>query len=76
MSRLSRLKSDWDSLAQRDALAAILTDQSKSDGKWDVSEFMATEMRRSKLFSGIWKSSECSQTGTVPFWTSGVALGG
>jgi ubiquinone/menaquinone biosynthesis C-methylase UbiE len=42
MSRLSRLKSDWDSLAQRDALAAILTDESKSGGKWDVTEFMAT----------------------------------
>src|ERR1700677_406639 len=42
MRRLSRLKNDWDSLAQRDALAAILTDESKSGGKWDVAEFMTT----------------------------------
>src|SRR6202051_2161263 len=42
MSKLSGLKSDWESLAQRDALAAILTDESKSGGKWDVTEFMAT----------------------------------
>lgn len=42
MNKLSGLKRDWESLAQRDALAAILTDESKSGGKWDVSEFMAT----------------------------------
>jgi ubiquinone/menaquinone biosynthesis C-methylase UbiE len=42
MSLLSGLKSDWESLARRDALAAILTDESKSGHKWDVTEFMAT----------------------------------
>jgi ubiquinone/menaquinone biosynthesis C-methylase UbiE len=42
MSKLSGLKRDWESLAQRDALAAILTDESKSGGKWDVTEFMST----------------------------------
>jgi 2-polyprenyl-3-methyl-5-hydroxy-6-metoxy-1,4-benzoquinol methylase len=42
MSKLSGLKSAWESLAQRDALAAILTDPSKSGGKWDLTEFMAT----------------------------------
>ena len=42
MSKLSHLKSDWESLAQKDALGAILTDESKSGGKWDVTEFMAT----------------------------------
>src|SRR6202012_2024892 len=42
MSQLSDLKRDWESLAQRDAMAAILTDESKSGGKWDVTEFMAT----------------------------------
>src|ERR1700748_2655980 len=42
VSQLSHLKSDWESLAQRDALGAILTDESKSGGKWDVTEFMAT----------------------------------
>ena len=35
MSKLSGLKRDWESLAQRDALSAILTDESKSGGKWD-----------------------------------------
>src|ERR1700688_1689904 len=42
MSKLSGLKSDCESLAQRDALAAILTDPSKSGRKWDLTEFMAT----------------------------------
>jgi SAM-dependent methyltransferase len=42
MSRLSDLKSDWESLAKRDALSAILTDESKSGGKWSIPEFMAT----------------------------------
>ena len=42
MGKLSGLKSAWESLAQRDALAAILTDPSKSGSKWDVTEFMAT----------------------------------
>jgi SAM-dependent methyltransferase len=42
MSKLSGLKRDWESLARRDALAAILTDETKSGGKWDVTQFMAT----------------------------------
>jgi ubiquinone/menaquinone biosynthesis C-methylase UbiE len=42
MSKLSSLKRDWEALAQRDALSAILTDESKSGGKWDVTQFMAT----------------------------------
>jgi ubiquinone/menaquinone biosynthesis C-methylase UbiE len=42
MSRLSGLQRDWESLAQRDALGAILTDESKAGGKWDVTQFMAT----------------------------------
>ena len=40
--RLERLKDDWESLAKRDALNAILTDDSKSEGRWDPAEFMAT----------------------------------
>jgi SAM-dependent methyltransferase len=39
---LEKLKNDWESLAERDALWAILTDGSKAGGKWDVAEFMAT----------------------------------
>jgi ubiquinone/menaquinone biosynthesis C-methylase UbiE len=42
MIRLDKIKYDWDSLADRDALWAILTDGSKAGGKWDVAEFMAT----------------------------------
>src|ERR1700730_7803740 len=42
MNKLSALKRDWESLAQRDALGAILTDESKAGGKWDVTQFMAT----------------------------------
>jgi SAM-dependent methyltransferase len=39
---LDKLKDDWESLAERDALWAILTDASKAGGRWDIAEFMAT----------------------------------
>jgi SAM-dependent methyltransferase len=39
---LNKLKNDWENLAERDALGAILTDASRVDGKWDIAEFMAT----------------------------------
>jgi len=39
---LERLRTDWDALAKRDALWAILTDESKADGGWDVAEFFST----------------------------------
>jgi SAM-dependent methyltransferase len=39
---LDKLKNDWESLAERDAFGAILTDASRSDGRWDTSEFMTT----------------------------------
>ncbi len=39
---LEKLKNDWESLAERDALGAILTDATKTGGKWDIAEFMAT----------------------------------
>jgi ubiquinone/menaquinone biosynthesis C-methylase UbiE len=42
MIRLDKIKYDWDSLAERDAFWAILTDGSKAGGKWDVAEFMTT----------------------------------
>jgi len=42
LMNLDKLKNDWESLAERDALGAILTDPSKVDGTWDVAEFMAT----------------------------------
>jgi ubiquinone/menaquinone biosynthesis C-methylase UbiE len=39
---LKKLKNDWEDLAERDALGAILTDASRADGMWDLAEFMAT----------------------------------
>ena len=39
---LERLRSDWNALARRDALWAILTDASKADGGWDIEEFLDT----------------------------------
>lgn len=42
MTSLDKLKNAWESLASRDALSAILTDDSKAGGKWDLAEFMAT----------------------------------
>ena len=42
MMDLETLKSNWESLAERDALFAILTDHRRVDGKWEIAEFMAT----------------------------------
>ena len=42
MMNLEQLRSDWDALAKRDALWAILTDDSKIGGGWDVAEFFET----------------------------------
>ena len=42
MSTLDNLKNAWEGLAGRDALSAILTDDSKTGGKWDIAEFLAT----------------------------------
>ena len=42
MSTLDNLKNAWEGLAGRDALSAILTDDSKTGGKWDLAEFLAT----------------------------------
>jgi SAM-dependent methyltransferase len=42
VSGLEKLRGTWESLAKRDALSAILTDDSKAGGKWDLAEFFAT----------------------------------
>jgi SAM-dependent methyltransferase len=42
MSNLASLRNDWESLAKEDALHAILTDETKVGGRWNVAEFMAT----------------------------------
>jgi len=42
VTNLAELKNDWEHLAERDALWAILTDSRKVGGKWEVAEFMAT----------------------------------
>jgi SAM-dependent methyltransferase len=42
MNALDQLKNDWESLAERDALHAILADATKNAGKWNLEEFMAT----------------------------------
>jgi ubiquinone/menaquinone biosynthesis C-methylase UbiE len=42
VTSLDKLKNAWEGLAGRDALSAILTDDSKAGGKWDIADFMAT----------------------------------
>jgi SAM-dependent methyltransferase len=42
MTRLEDLKKAWEGLAEQDALSAILTDDSRSGGRWNLAEFMAT----------------------------------
>jgi SAM-dependent methyltransferase len=42
MTTLHSLKDTWESLAEQDALHAILTDTTKAGGQWNIAEFMAT----------------------------------
>jgi SAM-dependent methyltransferase len=42
MTTLGSLKDAWESLAEHDALHAILTDTTKVGGRWNIAEFMAT----------------------------------
>lgn len=39
---LKRIQQDWDALGRTDPLWAILTDEQKRRGKWDLEEFFAT----------------------------------
>jgi hypothetical protein len=45
VSSLGNLKKAWEGLAGRDALSAILTDDRKAGGKWDVAEFMVRYLK-------------------------------
>ena len=42
MITLDKLRNDWEHLAERDALWAILTDSTKAGRKWEITDFMAT----------------------------------
>ncbi len=42
MTTLAALKGDWESLAKKDALHAILTDATRKGRGWNLDEFMAT----------------------------------
>ena len=42
MNRLDKLRNTWEGLARRDALSAILTDDARTGGRWDLVQFMAT----------------------------------
>lgn len=42
MTTLAQLKNDWETLAERDPLHAILTDTTKIQGRWNLAEFLAT----------------------------------
>lgn len=42
MTHLEKLKNTWEELARRDALSAILTDDSRTGRRWNIAEFMAT----------------------------------
>ncbi|MBS1802596.1 MAG: class I SAM-dependent methyltransferase [Acidobacteria bacterium] len=42
MTSLAAIRDAWEDLAEQDALGAILTDPSKTGGRWDIAEFMQT----------------------------------
>jgi len=68
MSNLTTLESAWESLAERDALHAILTDETKRDGKWTIAEFMATGNAEIEMVL-----RHLAGLGCVPDW-NGAAL--
>lgn len=41
MSKLEKLRDNWEGFAEVDPLWAILTDPDKENGRWDISEFFA-----------------------------------
>jgi SAM-dependent methyltransferase len=57
---LETLKSNWESLAERDALFAILTDHRRAGGKWDLAEFMATGEAEINTIMGHLASIRCT----------------
>jgi 2-polyprenyl-3-methyl-5-hydroxy-6-metoxy-1,4-benzoquinol methylase len=56
---LEQLRSDWDALAKRDALWAILTDDSKTGGGWDVAEFFETGEMEMSTVTGYLGDVDC-----------------
>jgi SAM-dependent methyltransferase len=59
MTNLDTLKNDWESLATRDALYAILTDQTRAGGKWDLAEFMATGEAEVEIVTNHLRRIDC-----------------
>jgi SAM-dependent methyltransferase len=68
MSTLDTVRSEWESLAERDSLSAILTDTSKAGGKWNIDEFMDTGRIEIETVLQHLAELQC-----VPNW-SGAAL--
>ncbi len=67
MTNLAKYKNDWESLAEHDALWAILTDESKVGGKWDLVEFMATsEAEIRDRYKSFLRPSATCRIATVP----------
>lgn len=57
--KLDKLEDDWESLAERDALGAILTDATKADGRWDTAEFLATGEAEIEIVMGHLTGIDC-----------------
>ena len=68
MSNLATLRCDWESLAKEDALHAILTDETKVRGRWNVAEFMATGTAEIEMVMQYLAGLGC-----IPDW-NGTAL--
>ena len=68
MTRLDKLKNTWEGLAERDALSAILTDDARTGGRWNLADFMATGDREIETVL-----NHLAKIGHLPD-TSGAAL--
>jgi len=60
MSTLKTVKDEWESLAERDALSAILTDKTKANGKWSIEDFMRTGRAEVETVIGHLEALNCT----------------
>ena len=75
MTGLDRLRSDWDALAKRDALWAILTDESKAGGGWNVAEFFVTGETEMATVMGYLDEVRCVPDATGAALDFGCGVG-
>ncbi len=71
--KLKQAKQDWESIAQRDPLYAILSDATKRNKKWEEEEFFLTgEQEIAEVIAGLKKKKLLKKFGTALDFGCGV----